>query len=122
MTGKLLNGANKNGSITPEAGSHRIIFDPSSHSNVSHIIPVINKPLVVRAYNLSANETIDILQFCTKFNLQTQVIYNSLKWQLNEQNNLFVIAIPGDYKFRLNGELGYVTCIADEFDMLCFKY
>lgn len=122
MTGTLLNGTKKNGSVLPEAGSHRVIFDPSSHSDVSHIISVVKKPLIVRAYNLAYDETIDIMQFCAKFNLQLPIIIDGRKWQLSPTNTLFVINIPGDYKFKLNAALGYVTCMADESEMVYHQF
>lgn len=92
----------------------KIYFDAMSDSNLSHTAEVIDKPLVLQAYNLTKEDYIDVLQVSQKGDMEWPLMIGGQKVCLTSSNTTITLAITGWYRFSLSGGRGHVVLTGHE--------
>jgi len=104
--------------------SYNTIFDANSTNVVSHKIDVNQNAVVVKAFGLTGEESIDVQMYAdTKLGpVSTVMMLNGKSITLTPDTNTIVLDMPGSYNFRLHGSLGTVTCIFIETGSSYWSY
>lgn len=93
--------------------TYGVLFSPTSISAISHTISVLNQPVIAQAYGLTPSHTVDIeiVAGDGSGTLFAPFRMNGTSGQLNTDNTVFVLSVPGRYRFVLNGTLNVVTVV-----------
>ncbi len=110
------------GKFTPDKTHGQFIFSAESRTLISRTFDVNERPLVVRAYNLSGQETVKVLQVSGDGSLETPMVIEGKILQLSPLNTMLVLGTSGRYRFQLSDGLGTVTVIGHECHMLHWKH